>query len=284
MPRYKIIKKDKTEFDFHAHSPMLDKSAQLAISPKILFDTNIIKANQDDGGLEVGERFLKLRGVSLKATFDSSVTRYGAQDIGPDLLLNNLIDAVFKIDYFVDIKAGRRIKCAPDKNLGIKSKAGAGKRFGEIDIKLLALDALWEAETATTGGVTTPIAMAPNTENSFTPTIGGFANTGMIYRFTLAAGAATVQNGTILIRDNNQTRHIGLTIPSLSNSQTLEIDMENGGIYIYTTGNSNKGARQNNLLTRNSNFFYSESGLQNIEINQNFAANMAYEFREKFFV
>lgn len=291
MPRFKIIKKDGTEFDFHSNSAMLDKSAHLSISPKILFDTNIIKANQDDGGLEVGDRFLKLRGISIKATYDQSVV--------VDNLLNNLIDAIFKIDYFVDIKAARRIKCAPDKNLAIKSKPGAEKRFGEIDVKLLALDALWEAETATTGS---SVAITANSEVSFTPTIGGYANTGLIFKFVLAANTAggtntaatNVNNASILIRDNKQSKHIQLAIPLFRTTQTLEIDMENGAVYLYATPNASanppvntptqKGAKRNNLLTRNSNFFYCASGVQNIEINANFTATMAYEFRPKFFI
>ena len=272
MPRFKIIKKDGSEFDFATNSAMLDKSAHLSISPKILFDTNIIKANQDDGGIEVGDRFLKLRGVSIKANFDQSVV--------VDDLLNNLIDAVFKVDYFVDLKAGRRIKCSPDKNLAIKSKTGAEKRFGEIDIKLLALDALWEAETPTTGS---GVAITANSENSFTPTIGGYATTGIIYKFVLA-GTAAVNNADILIRDNNQTKHIAVSVQRLAPTQTIEIDMENGAVYVYTTSSTNKGAKQNNLLSRNSNFFHCLSGLQNLEISTNFAATMAYSYRDKFFI
>lgn len=281
MPRFKIIKKDGSEFDFHSNSAMLDRSAHLSIAPKVLFDTNIIKANQDDGGIEVGDRFLKLRGISIKATYDQSV--------GVDNLLNSLIDAVFKVDYFVDINAGRRIKCAPDKNLAIKSKAGAEKRFGEIDIKLLALDALWEAETATTGS---SVGIAANTEVAFRPTIGGFANTGLIFKFVLARAATSAtntaitakQNATVLIRDNNQSKHISIGIPLIQPNQTLEVDMENGAVYLYTTNSTNKGAKQNNLLSRNSNFFHCASGVQNIEINANFTATMAYEFRPKFFI
>ena len=279
MPRFKIIKKDSSEFDFASKNETLDVSAQLSLSPKILFDTTIIKANQADGGVEVGDRFLKLRTIDISANFDHSGDT--------DALLNELFDAVYKIKYFVDIQANRRILCAPDKNISLKTKPGAGKKFGTIQIKLIALDALWESVTATTGAGT----LRENTPFTFRPTIAGYAQTGIIYKIN---PNATKQNATITIRDNNNIKHTGINIPTMivtggggSNTATVpticEIDNENGKLYLYQNA-TNKGLTRNSLISRDSTFFKNPSGLQNIEILTNFAGVLNWEYRSKFFI